>query len=289
MSQASQGWRRVVVALDYPTAGQALEAARSLVGLVGYVKVGLELFVAGGPNVVRRLREMGHEVFLDLKLHDIPNTVSRAVSAARRLDVALLTVHAAGGQAMLNAAASAALPDTAPVALPDTEPIALPDTAPAAPAGAAADRPRLLAVTVLTSLDQRDLAETGVVGHLDDQVLRLVSLAARCGIGGVVASAREAAAIRAGHPEPFLIVTPGVRPTWDRAARDQARTATPAEAIAAGADLVVVGRPITAARDPADAAKRIGAELAEAVERAKGGPGSAGNAGASTRTTGARG
>ncbi len=227
----------LVVALDYPERKPAFELARRLAGKVAYVKVGLELFTAEGPGLVAGLREAGHEVFLDLKLHDIPNTVAGAVAAARRAGAALLTVHAAGGTAMLRAAAEAA----------------------------AAGGPVLLAITVLTSLDQAALAATGVGGHLVDQVLRLAALAAEAGFGGVVASPREAAQLRAVYRPPFRIVTPGVRPAWEGAVQDQARVTTPRQAILAGADLVVVGRPITAAADPVAAAERIGEELLRAT------------------------
>jgi orotidine-5'-phosphate decarboxylase len=227
----------LVVALDYPHRDPALALARRLVGRVAFVKVGLQLFVAEGPPVVADLLEMGHEVWVDLKLHDIPNTVAGAVTAAARTGARLLTVHAGGGQAMLSAAVAAAAPHEL----------------------------RLLGVTVLTSLDQGALVETGVAGHLIDQVIRLAALAHLAGVHGCVTSPREAARLRAAHPEPFLIVTPGVRPTWEAGSGDQARVATPRQAVLAGADLVVVGRPITAAGDPTGAAERIGEELAMAL------------------------
>jgi orotidine-5'-phosphate decarboxylase len=216
------------------------------VGRVAYVKVGLELYTAAGPAVVTALRELGHEVFLDLKLHDIPNTVARATAAAGRLGASLVTVHASGGQGMLEAAREAA--------------------ARAAGLGAGRDaRLRVLGVTVLTSLDQAGLAATGVAGHLTDQVHRLAALASSAGLDGVVASPRETVQLRAVHPPPFLIVTPGVRPTWAAGTGDQARVSTPRAAILAGADLVVVGRPITSAADPAAAAERIGSEILAAL------------------------
>lgn len=227
----------LVVALDFPDRRPALELAQKLAGLVAYVKVGLELFVAEGPSVIRDLADLGHRVFADLKLHDIPNTVAGAVRSARDMGAALLTVHASGGAAMLRAAA---------------------ETAQVGPM-------RLLGVTVLTSLDQAALAETGVGGHLVDQVLRLAAQASSAGLDGVVASPREAAQLRAIHASPFLLVTPGVRPTWEVAAGDQARVATPRQAVLAGADLVVVGRPVTAATDPVAAARRIGDELTAAL------------------------
>ena len=238
----------LVVALDFPDQGPALALARRLLGKVAWVKVGLELFIAA-PGVIAALRDMGHEVFADLKLHDIPNTVAGAVTSAARAGASLLTVHASGGPAMLRAAVEAA------------EAVGPPGAAGAVPGRG----PRLLAVTVLTSLDQSALAEVGVAGRLVDQVLRLAALAAAAGLEGVVASAWEAARLRAVHAPPFLVVTPGVRPTWDAGSQDQARVRTPRQAILAGADLVVVGRPITAAKDPVEAAERIGGELLGAL------------------------
>ncbi len=241
----------LVVALDVPERQRAVKLARSLLGLCAYVKVGLELFTAEGPAVVAELRDLGHQVFLDLKLHDIPNTVAGAVASARRAGAALLTVHASGGHAMMKAAAKAVAEGSA---------------------GTGSDQPLgLLGVTVLTSLDQAGLAETGVGGHLIDQVLRLAALSADAGLAGVVASPREAAQLRAVHAPPFLVVTPGVRPAWEAALQDQARVTTPRQAVLAGADLVVVGRPVTAAQDPAAAARRIGEELA-AARRERGRP-----------------
>lgn len=230
-----EGVPPIAVALDFPEAGPALDLAERLIGRVAYVKVGLELFSAAGPAVVTALREQGHRVFLDLKLHDIPNTVARAVAAVRRMGAALLTVHAAGGPAMLRAAVERA------------------------------EGVGLLGVTVLTSLDQAALAATGVAGHLGDQVLRLAALSSEHGLSGVVASPREAAQLRSVHPAPFRIVTPGVRPTWDASTGDQARVATPRQAVLAGSDLIVVGRPVTGATDPAAAAEKIGQELALAL------------------------
>jgi len=236
----------LIVALDFPERRPALELASQLRGRVAFVKVGLELFAAEGPEVISELRGMGHRVFADLKLYDIPNTVARAVSSARRAGVDLLTVHASGGLAMLRAAAAAA-------------------GAKGAKAQGDDRRLRLLGVTVLTSIDQATLAETGVGGHLADQVLRLAVLSADAGLDGVIASPREAAQLRAVHAAPFLIVTPGVRPTWEAASQDQARVATPRQAILAGADYVVVGRPVTASGDPVSAATRIGEELLTAL------------------------
>jgi orotidine-5'-phosphate decarboxylase len=227
----------LVVALDFPAKGPALDLGRRLVGRVAFVKVGLQLFVAEGPQVLAELRQMGHLVFADLKLHDIPNTVAGAVASAGGAGASLLTVHACGGPAMLKAAVEAA----------------------------GSYDLRLLGVTVLTSVDQATLAETGVAGHLVDQVMRLAVLAHSAGLNGCVASPQEASLLRAAHPEPFLIVTPGVRPVWDAGTGDQVRVATPRQAILTGADLVVVGRPITGAADPVEAAERIGEELVAAL------------------------
>ncbi len=231
----------VLVALDRPDLESARALARSLVGAVGGLKVGLELFVAEGPAAVRTLAAHDLPIFLDLKLHDIPATVAGAVRAAGRLGVALLTVHAAGGRAMLEAAVEAA-------------------------ASFGARRPRLLAVTVLTSLDAADLAATGVVDAPLDQVVRLARLAYAAGVDGVVCSPPEIAAVRAALGREALIVVPGIRPAG-AASEDQKRVTTPAEARAAGADLLVIGRPITAAADPRAAALAIAAELAATVPR----------------------
>jgi orotidine-5'-phosphate decarboxylase len=219
------------VAIDRPDLEGAAGLARSLRGLVGGVKLGLEFFTAQGPQGVRAVAEAaGLPVFLDLKLHDIPNTVAGAVAAAGGLGVAYLTLHASGGPAMLEAAAEAA--------------------------DRLASPPRLLAITVLTSLDQDDLVSVGVRSDLLDQAMLLASLACRCGMDGIVCSPREVEPLRVAlGPEP-LIVVPGVRPEGDPAA-DQKRVLTPAQAIAAGADILVVGRPITAAPDPAAAARAI--------------------------------
>ncbi|BCX17589.1 MAG: orotidine 5'-phosphate decarboxylase [Geminicoccaceae bacterium] len=225
----------VVAAIDRPDLESALGLARRLAGAVGGLKLGLELFVAEGPAAVRALASTGLPIFLDLKLHDIPNTVAGAVRAAAGLGVALLTVHASGGRAMLEAAVEAAR------AFPT--------------------RPRLLAVTVLTSLDADDLAATGVAGGPLEQAVRLARLAREAGLDGMVCSPLEIAAIRAAvGPEPLLVV-PGIRPAGATSG-DQKRVMSPAAALAAGADLLVVGRPITAAPDPAAAARAITDELA---------------------------
>jgi orotidine-5'-phosphate decarboxylase len=225
---------RLIVALDVSSAA----AAQKIVAAVGdsarYYKVGLQLYTAEGPQVVRDLVSSGRQVFLDLKLHDIPNTVGAAVKEACKLGASMLTVHAAGGGNMLRAAVEA---------------------------GRNANiSPMILAVTVLTSLEGRDLEHAGVRGTVGDQVSRLAALAIANGCHGVVASAQEAAALRNELGDDFLIVTPGVRPSGTDHG-DQARVVTPSEAIAAGASYIVVGRPITAALDPAAEAREILAQI----------------------------
>lgn len=220
---------RLIVALDFPAAAPALALADRLAGQCQWFKVGLELYLAEGNAVVRQLRNRGCSVFLDLKLHDIPNTVGRAVRTAAETGAGMLTLHASGGPAMLAAAAEAA------ASLPQA--------------------PKLLAVTVLTSMDEAQLAATGVAGAPREQVLRLAEMASAAGIGGFVASAEETAAMRRRFPAATLVI-PGIRPAGAEAG-DQKRTATPAAALQAGASYLVVGRPITQASDPAAAARAI--------------------------------
>ena len=226
---------RLIVALDVSSAA----AARKIVAAVGdsahTYKVGMQLYTAEGPAVVRELVDSGRRVFLDLKYHDIPSTVGAAVREAAQLGVNMLTVHASGGAQMLRAATEAA--------------------------AAQAKAPWVLAVTVLTSLDDADLNTLGIRGDVVDQVLRLTALALSNGCRGVVASAREAAALREDFGQEFVIVTPGVRPAGSGRA-DQVRVVTPAEAVAFGATHIVVGRPITAAADPAAEARAILGQLA---------------------------
>ena len=232
---AAAAQERLIVALDFPDSGTALACADKLAGSISWFKVGLELYLASGESVVRELKRRGHSVFLDLKLHDIPNTAAAAVRSLARLEPDLLTVHAAGGRAMLNAAAEAAR------SLPHP--------------------PRLLAVTVLTSVDALALAETGVPAPPVEQVLRLARLAAECGIDGMVCSAAEAAALHSALPK-ALLVTPGIRPAGSDAG-DQKRIATPQFALAAGANMLVIGRPITTAPDPKAAAQAILSDMAK--------------------------
>lgn len=226
---------RVIVALDVPDSGQALELIEQLDGLIQWFKVGLELYLSEGNKVVETIRDKGYSVFLDLKLHDIPNTVAGAVRSASRAGAQMLTLHAGGGPAMMTAAAEAAA------------------SMPAAP--------KLLAVTVLTSMDQAQLQAVGVSASPADQVLRLARAGWDAGIRGFVSSAEEVAAMRRSFPEAALVI-PGIRPAGS-AAGDQKRVATPAAAIAAGADYLVIGRPITEAADPAKAAVAILREIGE--------------------------
>jgi len=232
---------RLCVALDYSSPGEALAAAHRFGPRVGWLKIGLELFVAEGPALVAEIAQSAR-VFLDLKFHDIPNTVGRAVAAAARSGAAMLNVHASGGREMLRAA-RAALSD-------------------------APDRPKLVAVTLLTSLDSRALADLPISGHPEGIARRLATLAKDCGLDGVVCSATDLPSIRAACGPGFFTVVPGVRPPG-AAADDQKRVASPREALAAGADLLVVGRPVTAAPDPDAALEGLLAEI-DSFERARG-------------------
>ncbi len=228
----------VIVALDYPEPAAAYDLVRRLPPGTWY-KVGLELFSRAGPDLVRRLVDEGRHVFLDLKLHDIPNTVAGAARAAAALGVRLLTVHASGGEAMLRAAADAAHSESEST-------------------GA---RTRVLAITVLTSLDDAELgAVMGPGANVEDVVGRLAGLARESGVDGVVSSVAECRAVKLACGPDFLVVTPGIRLVGDRA-QDQRRVATPTVAKAAGADYLVVGRSITQSEDPAGTLRRIRSEL----------------------------
>ena len=220
----------VFVALDTPDLTAARALAEAVRGSVGGLKLGLEFFGANGPSGVAALAQLGLPIFLDLKLHDIPNTVAKAVAALAPLKPALLTVHAAGGQAMLAAARAAAAPET-----------------------------RIIAVTVLTSLDTDDLASIGVVGSAGEQVARLAALTRSSGADGIVCSGQEVAAARSAWPDGFFVV-PGIRPEGSELG-DQRRVMMPRQALSAGASVLVIGRPITAAADPAAAARVIAATL----------------------------
>ncbi len=225
----------ILVALDVPTAEQAIDLVRELAPVVGGFKIGSELFTAAGPDIVRTVRRTGAQVFLDLKYCDIPNTVARAVAAAVRLDVQMLTVHASGGLAMLQAAEQAAQQTASQTGR---------------------NAPLVLAVTVLTSLDSHALAEVGCDDHVGRQVERLATLAVRAGLRGLVCSPLEIAGLRQILPAHIQLVTPGIRPE-NGTPDDQVRTLTPREALAAGADWLVIGRPIIGAAQPRLAAENI--------------------------------
>jgi orotidine-5'-phosphate decarboxylase len=228
---------RLIIALDVDTAAAAQKMVAAVGESASIYKVGKQLFTAEGPRVVRELVASGRKVFLDLKFHDIPNTVGAAVKQAAGLGPSLLTVHASGGTRMMKAAVEAA--------------------------AASAAKPVVLAVTVLTSLTDSDLLEVGVSGDMQTQVLRLANLARKARCGGVVTSAHEAAGVRRALGAEFAIVTPGVRPAGS-AVGDQARVVTPGDAIRAGASHIVVGRPITGAGDPAQAARSVLEEIEQA-------------------------
>jgi orotidine-5'-phosphate decarboxylase len=224
----------VFVALDTPDLSRAIEIAKAVKPYVGGLKIGLEFLTAQGPDGIRKIVETGMKVFADTKFHDIPNTVAAAAREIAKYGVAIFNVHVSGGEAMMKAAVEAANP-----------------------------RPKIIGVTVLTSLNDDDLEAVGQRGPSGDQVARLAKLAKASGLDGVVCSPREIALVRRACGPDFLIVTPGVRPAGSALA-DQRRVMTPAEAVRAGADILVVGRPITAAPDPAAAARAIADEIAGA-------------------------
>lgn len=224
------------IALDGSDRGWILATARKLADHAGWLKIGLEAFVAHGPDLVSEVADLGPRIFLDLKLHDIPATVERAADNCAACGAAMFTVHAGGGSAMLEAAVAGAR------------------------AGGRTDAPLVVAVTVLTSLDEAALSELGFGRSPHDLVTAWADVARGAGVSGVVASAREASALRSRCGSDFLIVTPGIRP-HNAAEDDQRRVVTPSEALAAGADVLVVGRPVTRAADPVEAARRILAEM----------------------------
>lgn len=229
---------RLAVALDFPSAKLALELVDRLANSCRWFKVGMELYYAAGNGFVETLRNRGFQVFLDLKLHDIPNTVAGAIRSVTQAGASLLTIHAGGGPAMMTAAAEAA---------------------------AAPDAPRLLAVTVLTSMDTHELAAVGITSSPAEQVLRLARLAQQAGINGMVCSAEEVGILRSELGKDTLLVIPGIRPSGSDIG-DQKRIASPAIAIERGASMLVVGRPITRAANPAEAAQAILKEITQAVE-----------------------
>jgi len=230
---------RLIVALDLDSEEKAVAMAERLKNDVRFFKIGFELFSSCGPRIVERMREMGCDVFLDLKFHDIPNTVAKAAMSIMRLGVYMFNVHTLGGYDMMKNTADAV----------ETE---------AARSGVV--RPLVLGVTILTSMDEKLLKKVGINATMKTEVLRLARLAKDAGLDGVVASASEAKLIRQKLGKDFLIVTPGVRPSWS-VAHDQKRVTTPKKAIRDGADFIVVGRPILEAKDPAHAAREIMREM----------------------------
>ena len=225
---------RIIVALDFTEPARATELLARLNPRLCRIKIGKELFTRGGPALVEQVTARGFAVFLDLKFHDIPNTVAQACKAAADLGVWMINVHALGGRKMLEAASDAV--------------------------ASSASRPLLIGVTLLTSLDARDLQDIGITATVEEQVVRLASLAQQSGLDGVVCSAREARSLRARFGPDFCLVTPGIRPAG-AALQDQTRTMTPAAALQAGADYLVIGRPITQAPDPLAALEAIQAEI----------------------------
>lgn len=228
-----KAFERIYVALDTTDVSYAVELAQKLKGLVGGMKVGKEFFTANGPQGVAAIRDVGMPVFLDLKFHDIPNTVAGAIRAAKPIAPQIINVHAQGGPEMLKQAANA---------------------------GRDAGIPLTIAVTILTALDQEDLKAIGVNDNIEDQVVRLAKLTQDNGLDGVVCSAKEIAPIRTACGPDFKLIVPGIRPAW-AAKGDQKRVMTPRDAVIAGADILVIGRPITQADDPVEAAQKIAHEL----------------------------
>jgi len=218
---------KIIVALDVPTKREALDLAEKLGGQIAFFKIGLQLYTAEGPEIVRAVSATGSKVWLDLKVHDIPNTVARAVESAGRVGVQMLTIHLSGGSEMVRAATAARV-----------------------------NNMLLLGVTVLTSATEKTLREIGIQGKVDDQVLRLAKLGVEAGIDGVVTSPHEIKSLRREFGDKIKIVVPGIRPSWSEAG-DQKRTMTPREALEAGADYLVIGRPIIAHPDPNEAAAKI--------------------------------
>jgi len=227
---------RIIVALDYPEAGQALALTARLDPALCRIKVGKELYTAAGPQLIANIHKYGFQVFLDLKFHDIPNTVAAACTAAAALGVWMLNVHALGGRAMLSAARDAV--------------------------GNSRKPPRLIAVTLLTSMGAADMSDVGLAGNPQEAVSRFARLAQECGLDGVECSPREAAALRRQCGLDFTLVTPGIRPA-EAAQDDQQRVATPRQAIVDGAHYLVIGRPITRAPDPLVALRNIADEIAK--------------------------
>jgi orotidine-5'-phosphate decarboxylase len=229
---------KIIIALDYPVAVPALALADKLAPALCRLKVGKELFTAAGPALLEKLMHRGFEIFLDLKFHDIPNTTAQACKAAAGLGVWMVNVHALGGRKMLEAARDAI--------------------------ATSAHRPKLIAVTMLTSMAQQDLAEIGINAKLADMVLRLATLARDSGLDGVVCSAQEARLLRKNCGEEFCLVTPGIRPAHSNL-DDQSRIMSPKAAMQAGSDYLVIGRPITQSADPLQVLLEINQEIGETV------------------------
>jgi orotidine-5'-phosphate decarboxylase len=245
----------IIVALDVPKLEAALQLVEQLAPVAGAFKVGKELFVSAGSDVVRRIRATGASVFLDLKFHDIPNTVAKAVAAAVQLDVQMLSIHTSGGSEMMRAAERAAQETAENLRRPP---------------------PLVLGVTILTSLNSDELAEIGMIPNVGKQVERLASLAAKAGLRGLVCSPLEIACLRQILPAEMQLVTPGIRPA-DANPDDQKRTLSPQEALAAGANWLVIGRPIYAAKDPRAAAEKISASFQEPADKPTPDPSQEGN------------
>ena len=222
---------KIIVALDVPTKEEALKLVEKLRDQISFFKIGLQLYAAEGPGIARQISATGSKVWLDLKLHDIPNTVARAVESASRLGVQMLTIHLSGGGEMIRAATAARV-----------------------------NNMLLLGVTVLTSATEETLREIGIQGKIDDQVLRLAKLGVEAGIDGVVASPHEIKSLRREFGNKIRIVVPGIRPSWSEPG-DQRRTMTPYEALEAGADYLVIGRPIVAHPNPTEAVAKVLGEL----------------------------
>lgn len=249
-TSAQQSRDRLIIALDVDSATTALELVDELKDVVGVFKVGHQLFTAFGPDIVRRIMEKGGNVFLDLKYHDIPTTAAKASAEAVKLGVRIFNVHALGGQEMMRAAAEAAREQAEKLSLP---------------------HPHVLAVTVLTSMEERNLRqELKIARSLPRTVGHLARLAQRSGMSGVVASPQEIRMLRRGIRGSFVILTPGVRPSW-AGKDDQKRIMTPGEAVSAGADYIVVGRPVLQARDRREAAERVLDEIRRAAPAGKDG------------------
>ncbi|MDR0292203.1 MAG: orotidine-5'-phosphate decarboxylase [Elusimicrobium sp.] len=230
-------YEKIIVALDVENERAALSLVKKLKGRVGVFKVGKELFTAAGPGIVKKIQKLGGRVFLDLKFHDIPNTVAKAVAQAAKLGVYMMTIHASGGTEMMASAVNAAREN--------------------APKG---KKPILLAVTVLTSLDDDALKKIGFNQGAEQMVLRLAQMAREVGVDGIVSSPKELKMLRTALGPSMVLVTPGIRPAWS-AAGDQKRITTPAQAVKDGCNFMVIGRPITAHKNPAEAAKLIAKEI----------------------------